>query len=159
MPSWSWAATDNSKTWPQEYIDTWATTSVRGAQELPEQQLITPSGNLQIRGHLSTFQSMPSYVKDKFTARDLALGLFSIQFVRDSWVSTREDFKILTQDTNDGYDKAVLGLAQFDDDDRPTMYTHACLLLKEMDRYEEPYGRLQGKRCVKLEFIVSFAAD
>jgi hypothetical protein len=154
MPSWSWAATDSAKQWPSENTGTWAST--RRAEELPEQLLISSSGHLQIRGHLSTIQSMPSYVKDEFTARDLELG--ELQCIWDSpWNQRSEDFNILTQDTNDGYDKAVLGLARFDDD-MTTTYTHTCLLAKQIARSEE-LGYAQGKRCVKLDFIVRFAAD
>jgi hypothetical protein len=154
MPSWSWVATDSAKLWPTEGTSIWAST--RLAEELPEQLLIASSGHLQIRGHLSTIQSMPSYVKDEFTARDLELG--ELQCIWDSpWNQRSEDFNILTQDTNDGYDKAVLGLARFDDD-MTTTYTHTCLLAKQIARSEE-LGYAQGKRCVKLDFIVRFAAD
>jgi hypothetical protein len=153
IPSWSWAATDGAKSWPPEEADTWSST--RSAEELPEQLLITSSGPLQIRGHMSTIQSMPSYVKDKFTARDLELVVLLQAW--GTWFPISEDFIIITQDTNDGYDKTVLGLAVFDDDSTTT-YTHACLLAKQEDRSEE-FGEAQGKRGVKLEFIVRFAAD
>jgi hypothetical protein len=153
MPSWSWAATDSAKLWPNEGIYIW--NSTRLAEHLPEQLLITSSGPLQIRGHMSTIQSMPSYVEDEFTAHDLELDV--LQWVWGSWCGRSEDFTTITQDTNDGYDKAVLGLAIFDDDSTTT-YTHACLLAKQEDRSKE-FVPARGKRGVKLEFIVRFAAD
>jgi hypothetical protein len=155
MPSWSWAATGSAKIWPPEGTSIW--TSACRAEELPEQLSIIPSGHLQIRIHLSTIQSAPSYVKDEFTARDSKLG--GLKYVwGDSWDLSPKGFYLQTQDTNGGYDKAVLGLSRFDDD-RTTTYTHACLLAKKNNRSEEPGAQLKGKQCVKVEFIVRFASD
>jgi hypothetical protein len=144
MPSWTWATTESAKRWLSEgTAPEWDNT--RRAEEMPERLVIASTGNLQICGHLSTIQSTRSYVRDELTARDLKLD--RLQCLYDSW----ENFHILTQDIEGSYDKAVLVIAQFDDD-RKTTYTHACFIAKQKDR-SEVWGP-QGKRCVKRECIV-----
>lgn len=95
MPSWSWAATSSAKIWPSEGTSIWAST--REAEELPEHLSVTSSGHLQIRGHLSTIHSMPSHLKDEFTARKFKLGR-----LESVWGSISSgNFYLLRQDTND----------------------------------------------------------
>jgi hypothetical protein len=148
MPSCSWAATQSAKRWPSENTDpVWDST--REAKEMPERLVITSAGHLRVFGHLSTIQPAPSYVRDEFTARDLKLN--DLKRFYYQWNKYPPGFHLLTQDIDGSYDKAVLGVARFDNDGKKT-YTQACFLAKQTDKSEKMEWQ---KRClVKREFIV-----
>lgn len=153
MPSWSWAATESAKRWLPEG-DNFVWNSILQAEEMPERLFITPAGHLQVSGHLSTIKVAPSCVPDEFTARDLELnGLQTFLYLWEEWKRNGPGVHILTQDIDGtrGYEKAVIGIARFDND-ATTTYTHTHFLAKQKNKSEEWYPL--WKPFVKKEFIV-----
>jgi hypothetical protein len=184
-PSWSWITTGGAKIWPQMVYfvnsdgtasfmppSTWNT--VGSAKIRPHKVLafkpmdletisnelvITPGGDLQILGHLSTIRLAPSYVRDRYTARDLQVP--QVQSLYDSWSEQPASSYILTQDIDDDYDQTNLGTARFDNDAMKS-YSHAWFLGKQSFNSDDSeasqyYGGQGGSRkpFVKREFIVS----
>jgi hypothetical protein len=153
MPSWSWAAMQSAKRWPSEETG-FGWNIIYQAEELSERLAITPAGHLQVFGNLSTIKMGPSYVREKFTVRDLKLNGLPDSY--DSWDrknTKRPGVHILTSeiDGTRGYEKAVVGIAQFDNN-TITTYTHACFLAKQKNIPEGYYCR--NELFVKRELIV-----
>ena len=185
-PSWSWITTGSAKIWPQMvyFVDSDGTTSVMppstwttvGSAKMRPQKvlafesafletisnelIITSGGDLQVLGHLSTVRPAPSYVRDRYTARDLQVS--AVQALYDSWSWSEQPASsyILTQNIDDDYDQTNLGMARFDNDAMKS-YSHVWFLGKQpinsdyglASRY---YGDQRGSRkpFVKREFIV-----
>jgi hypothetical protein len=172
-PSWSWITTGSAKIWPQEvlFVDsdgTWSVippstwTTAGSAKIWPQKVLaakpvfletmsdelaITSEGYLQVLGHLSTARPAPSYVRDRYTARDLQVP--EVQSLYDKWSERPASSYILTQDIDDDYDQTNLGTARFDNDAMKS-YSHAWFLGKQTFK-SEPLVR---KSFVKRELIV-----
>lgn len=123
IPSWSWAAIGGAKEWVDKRV---SKKRKFGDEEMSHRLVMTSAGHLQISGHLSTIQPAPKYQRDVLIVQKFALHISA------SYSFPWKTF--LTQDmdgsgTDNTLDKAVLGLAQFDDRTRTT-YTHACFLKK-----------------------------
>ncbi|KAI4638821.1 hypothetical protein J4E93_009849 [Alternaria ventricosa] len=152
LPSWSWAATESSKKWLEGDMtgpyDT-GYENVDKAEEMPTQLQITPAGNIHIVGHISTVHPVSEYVRDEFTAQDLKLE--KLESIYHS--PTKLDFHLLTRDIDGTYDKLVLGIARFDDDEK-TSFTHACFLIKQNANSRRLVGgKMRPKSGLRRDFI------
>lgn len=172
-PSWSWITTGSAKIWPQEVLfvnsdGTWSVippltwTTAGSAKIWPQKVLaakpvfletmsnelaIISGGYLQVLGHMSTARPALSYVRDRYTARDLQVP--EVQSLYVKWSEQPASSHILTQDMDEDYDQTNLGSARFDNDEMKS-YSHAWFLGKQTFK-SEPLVR---KPFVKREFIV-----
>ena len=137
IPSWSWAATNGTKQWPDGNVYG-VFEDVERAEEMPERLAVTPKGLLQARGPLGTIQSAPIYVRGESLARHLELRELSELYDEYSKVqsSIHQGLCVLTQEMHDAYHQAVLGIARFDNP-MATSYTHVCFLAKAQRMNQE----------------------
>jgi hypothetical protein len=124
LPSWSWARSKRAKKWPQECTNA-PYENILEAKEMPNQGTMTPEGNLQLKGHLSTqlaLSSVPYHV--------IGHKIDSVHDMQEQYnmqEGDREDFRLLTDNVDTG--KKVLGLAR-NDGGEIALFTHIWLILR-----------------------------
>jgi hypothetical protein len=134
MPPSTWTTVGSSKIWPQKVL---ASKPV-SLETISNELVITSGENLQVLGHLSTARPAPSYVRDKYTARDLQVP--EVQSLYDRWSERPASSYILTQDIDDDYDQTNLGTARFDNDAMKS-YSHAWFLGKQSFNSDDSEAR------------------
>ncbi|KAI4606444.1 hypothetical protein J4E80_010196 [Alternaria sp. BMP 0032] len=129
VPSWSWAATESAKKWPEAGYPTRYVYLTDA--EVPERLAVTTENQLLVSGHLSTSRHARSHLQDEKAERELAPAeLKQLYYWWNRNGQENHEFHVLTQEKHDSQEQAVLGIARFDLDG-VSSYTHAGIFAKQ----------------------------
>ncbi|KAI4938645.1 hypothetical protein J4E85_001086 [Alternaria conjuncta] len=112
IPSWSWIATKDVKAWPVHFNRGFHG-KFEHSDDMPEELVITPEGDLRLFGHLSTKERATSYARHAWTVEDLDLGVLPelhAPFYGTEVGRGEHIHHVITQDMHDACHQTVLGI-------------------------------------------------